>query len=154
VWGFRFQRGPNSNCRTREMGGDARCYRLNFHVLLALSSQLSVFLKLRIINTLLHFLLCQSSRSLRNVSFGSLHIPFLGLIKRSYHGWLSMMTSSASPFSALPWTAPPLSTHARSTDVIKWHWGPLHKNVKFEIIKIWTGCHWSVLCAQKQQRKR
>jgi len=44
----------------------------------------------------LHFLLllCQSCRSLRNVSFGD-HI--LGLIKSAYHGWLSMMTSSEGP---------------------------------------------------------
>jgi len=46
-------------------------------------------------NTLLHFLLlCQSCRSLRNISLGG-HI--LGLIKSAYHGWLSMMTSSEGP---------------------------------------------------------
>jgi len=27
-------------------------------------------------------------------------IPFLGLIKRSYHGWLNVMTSSKRLFSA------------------------------------------------------
>jgi len=43
-------------------------------------------------NTLLHFLLCQSCRSLRNASLCGPHIPFLGSIKRSYHDWLSMMT--------------------------------------------------------------
>ena len=44
----------------------------NFRVLLALSSQLSVFSKLRIMNTLLHFLflLFQLCRSLRNISLG------------------------------------------------------------------------------------
>jgi len=67
------------------------CYRLTF-VLLALSSQLSVFLKLCVMNVLLLFLLCQLCRSIRNASF-----PFQGLIKRSYHGWLSMMTSSDDP---------------------------------------------------------
>jgi len=41
---------------------------------------------------LLHFLLCQSCRRLRNVSFGGPHIPFLGLIKRPCHGWLGMMS--------------------------------------------------------------
>jgi len=49
---------------------------LNFYVLLALSSQLSVFLKLCNMNTLWHFLLCQSCRSIRNVSLGGPHIPF------------------------------------------------------------------------------
>jgi len=68
----------------------------NFCVLPALSSHLSVFSKLCIMNTPLHFLLllCQSCRSLRNVFFGG-HI--LGLIKSAYHGCLSMMTSSESP---------------------------------------------------------
>jgi len=48
-------------------------------------------------NTLLHFLLllCQSCRSLRNVSFGG---RFLGLIRSACHGWLIMMTSSEGPF--------------------------------------------------------
>ena len=43
-----------------------------FYVLPALPSQLSVFLKFCIMNTLLHFLLliCQSCRSLRNESMG------------------------------------------------------------------------------------
>jgi len=70
------------------------CYRLTS---LALFYQLSVFLMLCIMNTLLHFLLCQSCLSLRNVSLGGLHIPFLVLIKRSYHGWLIMMASSEGP---------------------------------------------------------
>jgi len=52
-------------------------------------------------NTLLHFLLCQLCRSLRNVCLGGLHIPFQGLIKRSYHGWLNMMTSSEVPLFSL-----------------------------------------------------
>jgi len=57
----------------------------------ALSFPFSVFSKLCIMNTPLHFLLlCQSCRSIRNVSFGG-HI--LGLMKSPYHGWLSMMTS-------------------------------------------------------------
>jgi len=32
--------------------------------------------------------------SLRTVFLGGPHISFLGLIKRSYHGWLNMTTSS------------------------------------------------------------
>ena len=97
-----------------DLGDDANLLSLSFYVLLALSSQLSMFLKLCITNTLLHFLLCQSCRSFRSASFGGLHIPFLGLIKRSYHGWLSMMTSSEDPIFSLasgPSTlCPPLST--------------------------------------------
>jgi len=52
-------------------------------------------------NTPLHFLLlCQSCRSLRNVSYCG---RVLGLIKSAYHGWLSMMTSSEGPpFLVLP----------------------------------------------------
>jgi len=44
-------------------------------------------------NTPLHFvlLLCQSCRSLRNLSYRS---RVAGLIKSAYHGWLSMMMSS------------------------------------------------------------
>jgi len=51
---------------------DASLLLPNFRVLLALSSQLSVFSKLRIMNTLLHFLflLFQLCRSLRNISLG------------------------------------------------------------------------------------
>jgi len=66
------------------------------YVLPALSFQLSVFSKFCIMNTLLHFLLllCQSCRSLRNVSLIGY---ILGLIKSAYHGWLSMMTSSEGP---------------------------------------------------------
>jgi len=52
---------------------------LNFYVLPALSSQLSVISKLRIMNTLLHFLLlCQSCHCLRTVFFGG---RILGLTK-------------------------------------------------------------------------
>jgi len=77
--------------------------------LLALSSQFSVFLKLCIVNTggtLLQFLLCQSCRSLRNASLGGLDMPFLGLIKGSYHFWLNEMTSSEGP-SFHPCLEPP-----------------------------------------------
>jgi len=56
-------------------------------------------------NTVLHFLLCQPCRSISNVSLGSPHITFLGLIKSSYHGWLSMLTSFEGPLSALPQAA-------------------------------------------------
>jgi len=82
-------------CKTREMGCDANL--LSLYVLLALSSQLSVILKLCITNILVHFLLSQLCRSLRNVSLGCPHIPSVDLIKKSYHGWLGMMVSSESP---------------------------------------------------------
>jgi len=52
-------------------------------------------------NTLLHFLLCQSYRSLSNVSLGNPHIPFPGLIKKSYHGWLIILTSFEGPLFSL-----------------------------------------------------
>jgi len=94
---------------TREVRDDANILSLNFDVLLALSSQLSVLLKLCIMNTHLHFLLCQSCCSLRNVSLGGPHIPFLGLIRRPCYSWLSMMTSSESPFFSLSTGSPTLS---------------------------------------------
>ena len=64
----------------KQSGGDASILLLNFYVLPALSSQLSVFSKLCIMNTLLHFLLllCQSCHCLRSVSFCG---RILGLIK-------------------------------------------------------------------------
>ena len=74
-----------------------------------------------IMNTLLHFLLCQSCRSLRNVSLAGLHIPFLGLIKRSYHGdWVWWSHPFFSLASGPPTLSPPLwipfSFAERSTD--------------------------------------
>ena len=91
-----FTEAPNSNWQTREVGGDASLLLPNFNVSLALSSQISVFVKSCIMNTLFPFAfsLCQSCRSLRKESLSDMHIPFLGLIKMSYHGLLSMMTSS------------------------------------------------------------
>jgi len=52
--------------------GDANLLLPNFYVLPAVSSQLSVFSKLCIMNTLLHFLLLllQLCRNLRNISLG------------------------------------------------------------------------------------
>jgi len=52
-----FKRPHNSNCKTREVGGDASLLSLNFYVLLllGLSSQLLVFFKLCIMNTLSYF---------------------------------------------------------------------------------------------------
>jgi len=52
--------------------GNANLLLLNFHVLSALSSQLSVFSKWCVVNTLLHFLLVlfQLCRSRRNMSLG------------------------------------------------------------------------------------
>ena len=94
-------------------GGDANLLLLNFYVLLTLSSHLSVFSKLCIMNTLLHFLLlwCQSCCSPRNNSFGG---RILGLIKCTYHGWLSvndviigvtLFTSCLGPPNLKPTTA-------------------------------------------------
>jgi len=55
-------------------------------------------------NTPLHFLLlCQSCRSLRNVSYSG---DVLGSIKSVYRGWLIIMTSSEGSFSVLPWAPP------------------------------------------------
>jgi len=91
----------------------------------ALSSQLSVFSKLCIKNILLHFLLllCQSCRSLRNVSLGG---RILGLIKSAYHGWPSMMTSSEGPLFSLasgppnpkPTTAYTMPGRIAGTDIL------------------------------------
>jgi len=50
-----------------------------------------------------------AAASCRNVSMGGPHTPFLRLIKKSNHGWLSMMTSSVPPFSTLPGALPTLS---------------------------------------------
>jgi len=75
------------------------CYCLIFYVASLLSSQLSVYSKLCIMSTLLHFrLLCQSCHSLRNISLGG---RIVGLIKSNYHGWLSVMTSSEGPLFSL-----------------------------------------------------
>jgi len=56
----------------RKKWGDANLLLPNFYVLPAMSSQLSVFSKLCIMNTLLHFLflLFQLYCSLRNISLG------------------------------------------------------------------------------------
>jgi len=91
-------------CRENKAEVMPTCHCLTFMCLLALSSHLSVFSKFCIMNTLLYFLplLCQSCRSLRNVSFGG---RILDLIKSDYHGWLGMMTSSA-PFLVLPRVPP------------------------------------------------
>jgi len=63
-------------------------------LLTEVQSQKTLFLKLCIMNALLHFLLCQSCYSLSQERvYGWAHIPFLGLIKKSYHGWLSVMMS-------------------------------------------------------------
>jgi len=85
------------------------------YVLLVLFFQLLVLLKWFVMNTLVHFVLRQSAvfsgncRILRNVFLGGPHNPFLGLIKSSYRGWLSMMTSSEGPFSTLSQDPPILS---------------------------------------------
>jgi len=42
---YAFKGAPNSNCKTREVGGNVNLLSLNFNVFLALSSQLPVFLK-------------------------------------------------------------------------------------------------------------
>jgi len=65
---------------------------------------------------LLHFLplLCQSCRSLRNVSLGG---RILGLIKSSYHGWLSMMMSSEGLLFSLASGPPSLNPTTDYYDV-------------------------------------
>jgi len=88
----------------------------NFYVLPVLSSQLSVFSKLCIMNTRLHFLLLlfQLCRSLRNIPFGA---RILGK-SSDYHGWLSMMTSSEGPLFSLASGPPnPKPTTACMKDV-------------------------------------
>jgi len=50
-----FKGAPNSNYKTRKVGVDASLLWLNIYVLLALSSQLSVFSKLCVMNTLAFF---------------------------------------------------------------------------------------------------
>jgi len=54
-----FKRDLNSNCKTKEVRRDGSLLLLNCYVSLALPPQLSVFLMLCIINTILHFLICQ-----------------------------------------------------------------------------------------------
>ena len=72
----------------------------NFYELPALSSQLSVFSKLCIMNTLLHFLLLlfQLCRSLRSIPLCG---PYLRQIRSAYRGWLHMLTSSEGPLFIL-----------------------------------------------------
>jgi len=66
-----------------------------------------------------HFLLSQSCRSLKNVSLVGPHIPFLGLIKRSYDGWLKMRASSEGPFFSLASSPPnPRSTTGYSIFIV------------------------------------
>jgi len=84
--------------------GDANMLLPNLYMLPALSSQLSVFSKLCIMNTLLHFLLFQLCRSPRNISLD------LSQIKSDYHGWLSMMTSSDGPLCSLALAPPTLNS--------------------------------------------
>ena len=81
----------------KQSGGDANILLLNVYVLPALSSQLSVFSKLCIMNTLLHFLLlCQSCHCLRSVSFGG---RILGLIKVLITvGWVWWRYHRGPPF--------------------------------------------------------
>jgi len=50
--------------------------------------------------------LSQSCHSLRNASLGGPHIPFLGLIKWSYHGWLLWWHHQRAPLFSLA-TGPP-----------------------------------------------
>ena len=99
-WGAKIKKRENANLLL-----------CNLFVLPALSSQLSVFSKLFIMNTLLHFLLllCQSCRSFRNVSLGG---RILGLIKSAHHSWLNMLTSLEGTLFSLasgpPTLKPPL----------------------------------------------
>jgi len=110
----------------KQVGTMANLLLPNFYVLPALSSQLSVFSKLCIVNTLLHFLLllCQSCRSLRNVSLVG---RILGLIKSAYHGWLSMMTSSKGPLFSLASGPPHLSPPLVTSHISLHTWSRSHK---------------------------
>jgi len=89
-------------CRS---GDDTNLLLPNFYVFPALSSQRSVFSKLCSMKTLLHFFLlqCQSCCSLRKVFLCG---RISGLIKSSYHNWLSMMTSSEGPLFSFASTRP------------------------------------------------
>jgi len=78
--------------QNQRSGGDANLLPLNFYSF--------VFPTFSVFKVVYHEYLCvfsvrsvMSYRSLRNVSLSLLHIPFLGLIKRSYHGWLIIVTS-------------------------------------------------------------
>ena len=88
----------------------------------------------------LHFLLllCQSCRSLRNVSFGG---DILGLIKSAYHGWLSMMTSSEGPLCSLassnPTLNPPLVRGPKPSQVLEPHAGVTYLAI-LKSIFCWT----------------
>jgi len=89
--------------------GDANLLLPYFYVLPAFSSQLSVFSKLCTMNTLMNFLLllCQSCRSLRNVSFGG---RILALIKCACHSWLTIMdVIRGAPYFTLASSLPTLN---------------------------------------------
>jgi len=103
--------------RKKRCGNDTNLLLPDLYVLPALSSKLSVFSKLSIMNTLLRYLLllCQSCRSLRNVSLGG---RILGLMRSAYHGWLSMVTSSVGPLLALPRTPTLYSPLCRPTYIL------------------------------------
>jgi len=63
MWKYSVSKGDfNSNCKTREVGDDESLLLLNAYMLQTLSSQLLLLLKLCIMYTLLHFLVCQSCR--------------------------------------------------------------------------------------------
>jgi len=70
-------------------------------------------------NTLSYFLLYQSCRSLRDISFGGPQIPFLSLIERSYRDRLIMMTSSESHLFSFASGPPNPKSTALYTSVIK-----------------------------------
>ena len=96
-------------CVKIKSGGDANILLLNFYVLPALSSQLSVVSKLCIMNALLHFLLllCQSCHCLRSVSFGG---RILDLIKVPITvGWV-WWRHKRGPLFSLASSPPTLNT--------------------------------------------
>ena len=97
----------------KQVGTMANLLLPNFYVLPALSSQLSVFSKLCIVNTLLHFLLLfQLCRSLRNIPLDG---RILGksevIITVGWVWWRHQRAPLFSLASGPPTLNPPLSSH-------------------------------------------
>jgi len=119
-------------------GGDANLLLPNFYALQALSSQLSVFSKLCIMNTLLHFLvLFQLCRSLRNISLGG---RILGKSKVIVTvGWVWRRHQKVPVFSLAPPPIlnPPLALIQVSTTSAFNKHAAVHINLKW---KLWWPC--------------
>jgi len=107
--------------RENKVGAIPTCYRLTF-ALPALSSQLSVFSKLCIMNTLLHFLLllCQSCHCLRSVFFGGRILGKSKVITTVGWVWWRHQRPLFSLASAPPTLNSPL--HRSDTKLHEWTW--------------------------------